>query len=231
MWVRHISDFAPWYQKLSMLGSKLNSLFVQDCQSVTLQKCYMRLLCLQPKARYLRRATLMLFTIRLIWTKSDRNTYLQIQQSQTVLGFKVESRGEQRRFSPDLPWNGTLLKSTQRQLRLKSPKHIDFTLAKFPLKGKCGRVAVLLLVSRLRKLRNSRSSCLMEVTSTKFAFSNWLNFNTGIRQRFHAICSKYLHYTLVIFSTPTLALNEEGAWWWLHNFHRLKLILHKQLGS
>lgn len=52
----------------------------------------------------------------------------------------------------------------------------------------------------------------MEVTSANFAFSNWLNFDTGIRQRYRVSCSKYRNYTLAVLPTLTPALNEEGAW-------------------
>lgn len=51
----------------------------------------------------------------------------------------------------------------------------------------------------------------MKVTPTKFAFSNWLNFNTGIRQEYRASCSKYRNYALAVFSALMPALNEEGA--------------------
>jgi hypothetical protein len=51
----------------------------------------------------------------------------------------------------------------------------------------------------------------MKVTSTNFAFSDWLNFDTGMRHQFRASCSKYRHYALAVFSALMPALNEEGA--------------------
>lgn len=51
----------------------------------------------------------------------------------------------------------------------------------------------------------------MEVTSTNFAFADWVSFETGIRQGFNANSSKYRDYALTIFSKLMPALNEEGA--------------------
>jgi putative component of membrane protein insertase Oxa1/YidC/SpoIIIJ protein YidD len=52
----------------------------------------------------------------------------------------------------------------------------------------------------------------MKVTSTNFAFSDWLSLYTGIRHRFRTTCSKYRNYTLAVSLTLTSILNEEGSW-------------------
>lgn len=52
----------------------------------------------------------------------------------------------------------------------------------------------------------------MEVTSTNFAFYNWLDLKTGIKHRFIANCSRYRNHALAVLSTLTSVLNKEGAW-------------------